>query len=558
MRNFSRTLLWQALSCTVLSVPLACAAQAQIRPDAGRTLESLQQSRPMLPPQPAEIALTLPGDPMSAADDGLPIAVQGFAIEGNTAIATPELQALLQPLAGQAATLAQLQAGAARITQLYRERGYPFAQAYLPAQTVEAGVVQVRVLEGRLGAVKLDNQSRQKAWVVEQPLARLQPGDLLRGDTLETSLLLLGDAAGLRAQATLQPGTETGTADLVVTAQDTPLVSGVLGADNHGNHYSGRLRASGSVQLHGALGLGEQMQLQGVLSNEHLRNYRLGYEMPLGPWSTRVGAGASRLNYALGKGFDALDAYGSAQVGSVFVSQPLVRRRGVNLNARLQYEQKRLTDNIGLHDTHERKRSNVTTLGLDGNWQDNLGGGAVSQWGVNWAHGRLRLGSDAQQQLDGQTARSGGSFQVLTADMARWQSLGGPWSLHGRMHAQWANKNLDSSEKMSLGGAHGVRAYPQGEASGDQGLLGTLELRYALDSAWQLSGFVDAGRVRFQHRPWSPGDNQRSLGGAGVGLQRHGPDWSLETALAWKVSGSKATSGPDRSPTLWVKVQRYF
>lgn len=558
MRKFVRTSLWYALGTTVSAFPLAVVAQGHVRPDAGQTLESLQQSRPVLPPAPPAISLTLPDDSASVgADEGPPIDVQGFVVEGNTAIATSELQELLQPLAGQTATLSQLQAGAARITRLYRERGYPFAQAYLPAQTVDAGVVQVRVLEGRLGAVRIDNRSRQQALVVEQPLARLQPGDLLRGDALETSLLLLGEASGLRAQATLQPGAETGTADLVVTAQDTPLASGVLGVDNHGNHHTGPLRASGSVQLYGALGLGEQIQLQGVLSNKDLRNYRLGYQMPVGPWSTRVGASAAHLTYALGHEFEALDVSGNAQVGSVFVIQPLVRQRRLNLNAKLQYEQKRLTDNIGQQDIHDKKRSNVTTLGLDGNWQDNLGGGAVSQWALGWGNGRLRLGSDAQQR-DSQTVRSAGSFQVLTADIARWQSLGGPWSLHGHLHGQWANKNLDSSEKMSLGGAYGVRAYPQGEASGDHGLLGSLELRYALDNDWQLSGFVDTGRVRFQHRPWSPGENGRSLSGAGVGLQRNGTDWSLETALAWKVSGSHATSVPDRSPRLWVKAQKYF
>ncbi len=446
----------------------------------------------------------------------------------------------------------------ARITQRYRERGYPFAQAYLPAQEVEDGLVRVSVLEGRLGAVQVDNQSRQQAWVVDAPLRPLQAGDVLRGDALETSLLLLNDVPGVRSQASLQPGADVGTSDLVVTVQDAPLVSGTLGLDNHGNRYTGQYRALASMQLNGALGLGEQIQLQGVLTNEQLRNYRLGYQMPVGPWSTRVGVSTSHLSYDLGKEFSALDAYGRAQVGTVFVSQPLMRSRGLNLNARLQHEKKRLTDDIGLYSSQAKKRSNVTTLGLDGNWQDRLGGGAVSQWELAWQHGQLRLGSDAQQQRDAQTALSAGSFQVLTAHLARWQALGGPWSLHGRASGQWANKNLDSSEKMGLGGAYGVRAYPQGEASGDKGLQATLELRYALASAWQLSGFMDAGQVQFQHSPWSAGKNRRSLSGAGLGVQRSGADWSLEASLAWKVSGTPATSAPDRSPRLWVKGQKYF
>ena len=555
MRSFSPTPLCSALTLALL--PLA--ASAQVQPDAGRALESLQQQRPTLP-APAPIELRLPETPGAGGADsgGTPVQVQRFAVEGNSVIATDELQALLAPLQGQSLTLAQLQGGAARVTQLYRERGYPFAYAYLPEQTVEGGLVRVAVLEGRLGTVRIDNASRQREAVVATPLERLQRGAVMRADALEESLLLLGDVAGVKAQASLQPGVEPGTSDLVVKAEDTPLASGAISADNYGNRYTGAYRASGNVQLNGALGMGEQIDLQTVLSNEQLRNYRLGYQMPVGPWNTRVGASLSHLDYELGEQFEALDAYGSAKVASLYAIQPLVRSRRVNLNARLQYDQKRLVDHVGATKTDERKRSNLTTLGLDGNWQDGIGGAAVNQWSLGWVHGRLRLGSDGQQARDAATARSAGSFQVLTASIARWQALSGPWSLHARANGQVSNSNLDSSEKMSLGGAYGVRAYPQGEASGDEGVQGTVELRYALAAGWQLSGFVDGGRVKLQHSPWAAGRNFRSLGGAGFGVQRTGADWSIETALAWRVDSGAARSAPDKSPRLWVKAQKYF
>lgn len=552
MRPFLITALRGA---ALVGLPLA--AGAQVFPDAGRALESLEQRRPALP-APAPIELHAPEAPAQyAGDGGTPIEVQRFAIEGNTAIDTEELLALVAPLTGQARTLSELEEGIARITRRYRERGYPFAYAYLPAQTVDAGLLKVAVIEGRLGAVRVDNASRQRG-AAAAPLARLTSGDVLRADALESSLLLLGDVSGLRAEATLQPGAALDTSDLVVKLTDAPLVSGALGADNFGNRYTGAYRALGSLQLNGALGLGEQIQLQAVATNEDMYNYRLDYQMALGPWSTRVGAGLSHLDYALDEEFSALNAYGSAKVASVHAIQPLVRSRGLNLNARLQFDQKRLTDHIGLYTSDERKRSHLTTLGLDGNWQDGVGGGAISQWGLAWVHGRLRLGSAAQQQRDALSARSEGSFQVLTANFARWQSLSGPWALHGRVNGQWANSNLDSSEKMSLGGGYGVRAYPQGEASGDHGLLAALELRYALTGSWQLSAFADAGKVKLQHRPWSAGNNHRRLSGAGVGLQRNGRDWSLETALAWRVGGVPATSAPDKRPRLWVKVQKLF
>lgn len=554
MTLFHRTPLWCALSLALLGLQ----AQAQALPDAGQLLESVEQRRPTLPP-PAAIDLQLPDTPLPAKDDGGPVIdVQRFAIDGNTAIATADLQALLQPLEGRALTLSELEAGAARITRLYRERGYPFAYAYLPEQTIEAGLVRVTVLEGRLGETRIENQSRQRGHVVATPLRRLRSGEVIHADALDASLLLLGDISGAHTRSRLQPGAEVGTTDLVVMVEDAPLVSGSLGVDNFGNRYTGTARASGNLQLNGALGLGEQIQLHGMLSNEHLRNYRLGYQMPLGPWNTQVGTSLSHLNYQTGRDFSVLDAYGSAKVASVHATQPLLRSRNVNLNARLSHDQKRLADHIGLHQSHAQKRSHLTTLGLNGNWRDTLGRRAVSQWDLSWSQGQLRLGSDGQRLWDALTTRSAGRFQVLNAQLARWQALGGPWSLHGRASGQWANKNLDSSEKMSLGGAYGVRAYPQGEASGDTGLLAALELHCALADAWQLSGFVDAGRVKLQQRPWSMDSNRRSLGGAGFGVRRHGEHWSLESTIAWRVGSGPATSAQQRSPNLLVKLQRYI
>jgi hypothetical protein len=51
-----------------------------------------------------------------------------------------------------------------------------------------------------------------------------------------------------------------------------------------------------------------------------------------------------------------------------------------------------------------------------------------------------------------------------------------------KLRGQWADTNLTSSEKFSLGGNDAVRAYPTGEAPGDRGWLATAELRYAFTS----------------------------------------------------------------------------
>ena len=111
---------------------------------------------------------------------------------------------------------------------------------------------------------------------------------------------------------------------------------------------------------------------------------------------------------------------------------------------------------------------------------------------------------------------------------------------------------------MSLGGAYGVRAFPQGEASADEGWQANVELRYALTPAWQLSAFVDHGEVRLNKNAWTDEDNRRSLSAAGVGASWAAYGWRVSASAAWKLGGGKPQSDDDKSPRAWVQAIRYF
>lgn len=105
-------------------------------------------------------------------------------------------------------------------------------------------------------------------------------------------------------------------------------------------------------------------------------------------------------------------------------------------------------------------------------------------------------------EVDQAGLRTQGKFHRLNLSVARLEKPPGDFSLFARFYGQWANRNLDSSEDFALGGPYGVRGYPVGEARGDMGVLGTLELRYDLPapSEWgqaQLAALLDGGHVRF-------------------------------------------------------------
>jgi hemolysin activation/secretion protein len=175
------------------------------------------------------------------------------------------------------------------------------------------------------------------------------------------------------------------------------------------------------------------------------------------------------------------------------------------------------------------------------------------------------ISSELDREADALTARTQGGFGKLDYSLARLQALGGPLSLYGAVRGQIAFDNLDSSEKMELGGAYGVRAYPEGEAYGDQGYIATLEGRLALGRVtrglpgqFQLITFVDVGAVDFAHDPWFPGPNRGHRSGVGAGLSWEGPGGLIARASYARRLTGPATSGPDNGGRAWFQIVKLF
>lgn len=536
---------------------LSLSVMAATLPDAGQSQQNIDQ-RPLQLPGKQRLELNLPDAPSTEAKAGGPsLQVKGFTLQGNSAIASEELLALLADLQGRTVSLGELQVGANRITQRYRERGYPLARAYLPAQEIDGGVVQIAVMEGRYGEVGLNNSSRVSDAALA-PINALKSGDAVRSAPLERSLLLLSDTPGVEVKSTLKPGASVGASDLLVDVQPGPLLSGSIDADNYGNRFTGEYRLGGTLNVNSPLGLGDRLSVRAMGSDEDQQYGRIAYQLPIGPWSTQVGVAYSDMDYELAKNFDELKAHGNARITSLFASQPLVRSRDFSLYAQLQFDDKRLKDDIDLFDSKSDKRSRVVIATLNGNSRDDLFRGGVNSFALAWSQGSLNIDGALNQAIDDLTAGTQGRFHKLNPSLVRLQRLTDRFSLYTQLQGQWADGNLDSSEKISLGGAYGVRAYPQGEASGDQGWLANLELRYALTDAWQLSTFADHGQVRLNKDTWSNGENHRSLSAAGVGARWATHDWQVNAVAAWKIGNDDPQSDVDRSPRLWAQVVRFF
>ena len=533
------------------------------QPAGGGQLQQIPPSA--LPQRPGpDIRIEHPDAPTDAVAEGARIRVNSLRVTGATLFPEDELIAAAGFTPGSDLTLPELRNLAAGITRFYNSRGYVLAQAYLPAQDVLEGAVTIAVIEGRYGAINVRNQSGVSDDVARRITAGLNTGDPVAIAPLERRLLLLSDIPGVLVHSTLSPGAEVGAADLTVDLARAPRLSGSLEADNAGNRYTGAYRFGGSVNYANATGFGDLLSLRLLASTKGLAYGRAAWQAPLG--DATVGVAYTHMQYELGREFRALDAGGTADIFSVFASYPLIRSRTANLYALASLDAKYLTDEIGLVSQVSDKEIQAVTLGLRGDSRDAFGGGGWNAGSLSWTSGDLNIESPLERAADAMSARSQGGFNKLQYAVSRLQAVSGPLSVYGAVRGQIATDNLDSSEKMELGGAYAVRAYPEGEAYGDEGYVATIEARLELDrwtgalpGRFQLIGFVDAGEVDFAHDPWFAGPNHARRSGGGIGLNWFGPqNLIVRASYARRFNDQISTSGPDETGRAWFQIVKLF
>jgi len=553
-------LLFCALGAALLHCEAGYAAPPP--PDAGQTLRELQP--PPTPDVPREIPpLTIEDHQESNPASDFRFTIKSVQITGNSKFPTPVLHALVEDVIGGEHSLTELRAAVARITDYYHQHGYPVARAYLPAQEIRDGAVTIGIIEGRLDKLVIENHARLSDARAAAYVNHVKEGDVIKSSEIDRRLLLLNETPGVGgSRATLQPGASVGTSELAITLIPGDLFSGDVEADNYGNRYTGQYRLGGTLNINSPLRIGDQVTLSALSSGKDLRYGRIGYQLPVGGDGLRAGIAYFDTRYRLGKEFSVLEAHGTGTGGSAFVVYPFILTQKSNMTGTLSLEERHLTDYADATATVTEKHLYLANLGLSGSLRDTLGGSGLSSANVSLALGDLTINSPDARLIDYFTVRTDGRYIRLSYSASRLQQLTSSTFMSVALSGQRANKNLDTSEKFSLGGADGVRAYPQGEDIGDEGYMVNLELRQKITSALQGILFYDTGSVTTNRQPFNGSlANSRKLAGPGVGMDVRLFGLQAKAALAWRTEGGEPNSIPAsaaHSPSAWVQLRGFF
>lgn len=478
--------------------------------------------QPQPPPRPLpDEAVPLTPTPAPTPPEALPpqtsteVFVQAIEVVGSTIFTPNDFAPIVAPIEGETVTLEQLQGVADQITQLYLDGGYITSRAVLTAQEVQAGMVQIQVIEGSLETIEVEgNQQVNTAYIRDRiTLGGRTP---LNQGRLEDQLRLLRlDPLFENVEASLRAGSGLGLSVLRVRVTEANPFFGQVSVDNYSPPSVGSERLGIAAGYRSPTGLGDEIYASYYRSTTGGSNvFDFYYRVPINPMNGAVLLRVSPSNYNItDPQFAVFDIEGNSTEYDLSIRQPLVRspREEFALTLGFAYrEGETLISDI------EVDSSTTSVLRFE---QDYIRRDPVGAWA---ARSQFNLGTGLLNASSG--AEPDGQFFSWLGQLQRVQVLNPDNLLILQTDVQLTPDALLPSQQFIIGGGQSIRGYRQNARVGDNGIRLSVEDRIALmrdesgAPTLQVAPFADIGSVWNADNNPNTQPDQTFLASLGVGL----------------------------------------
>jgi len=470
------------------------------------------------------------------------------------------------PMEVQTLDFTQLLRARSAITQLYINCGYITSGAILPPQTPEDqnNIVTIQVIEGELEDITVTGLDRLRPSYVRSRLAIAGSAPLNQRQLVEGLQLLQLNPLIQRISADLQTGTRPGTSILAVNVTEADTFDITLDLNNNRSPSVGDFQRGVTFSQDNLLGFGDAFYFN-YNNTDGSNGIETGYTVPINPRNGTIGL---RFGYTgsevIEEPFDVLEISSESYFYEASYLQPVFQRPTEEVV-------------LGLTLSHQESQ---TELGIDDIGPFPLSRGADDEGRTRVSAIRFTqtwLRRDPRQVL---AFRSQFSVGVDALDATinddplpdsrffAWRGQG-QWVrllndsgvlLLVRSDLQLTGDSLLPLEQFGLGGQDSVRGYRQDALLTDNGINGTMEVRFPVlripEQNAQLSivPFLDAGIGWNADSETDPED--QVLLGTGLGvLWELGDD--LTVRLDWGIPLIDINNDGD-SQNTWQENGVYF
>lgn len=482
-------------------------AEAVQAPEPVQAAASAARVSPDKPVHVAPKAKAPKSDVIQAAD--VHLIVREIKFEGNTAFSQAELKDVVSEFIGQELTLEQAMAIPSRVTKHYQNNQMVARATLVGALAREDGVLKIGIIESQIKPAQLDKALATLA-VIEptpvpvpmaeppKPVAELPPSIPVPTPTSGQSQEDAETAFILK-----QYGRKSRQYELVL--------------DNNGYASTGSTRVGAGLVWNDALSKGDTLSFQG-LKSQGSQYLQAAYNWATGIDGLKLGAYLSAFNYDVVNDLQtAVNLSGDGVKKGLMLAYDLVNNASERSTLGLTYDVKSLNTTAAIYADSAYYDTQVMGIKFKGFEREMAPGGAVLAYDATLSKGTVDMSNSPNQAADLAGEHTTGDFSKLRLSLSVLQPLVGVHSFYTGLTLQRADKNLDASEKIYLGGPLGVRAYGVGEGTGSDGELLNFEFRHKLGATTTLSEFYDWGRVRAKHDSNAVG-NTATLHGFGLSL----------------------------------------
>jgi hemolysin activation/secretion protein len=282
--------------------------------------------------------------------------------------------------------------------------------------------------------------------------------------------------------------------------------------DNTGSWTFGADRFTGGVSKSSLLLDGDKLDVMGLktmdiggLDARGMYYGRVSYEIPVVPLGARLSVWSSGLHYQALSGLTASsNATGQSLEAGTGVYRPMYIGSAFSAMGHVEYVEKWEKDFLLTQVVSADKESHNGRVKVDLDYA--LAPTQALGANLGATVGSIDLSGDPGALAQDQKGpRVNGTFAKFEGDgkwLGRW---GSAQKIDTRLEAkgQYANKNLDSMEKFSLGGPSGLRAFSVSEAAGDAGYIVNAEMGYAVLPWLRAATFYDVGGITRIRNPYA-------------------------------------------------------
>lgn len=516
-----------------------------------RQLQEEYEAKPLdARPEAPQVEIDVPEDRLDVPD-GTCVEIRRIVLHGVESLPVEEVHGWVESFEGRRLCMREIYELCTIIQQGYGKRGYFLARAYPPAQTIEEGVLEIEVLEGRVGRISVEGNQRYSTKFIESYFDKFK-GKALQYDSFMRALLLLNDNKELEAGAIFSKGKEVGTADVIVRVKDERPLSLYLNANNYGRKLTTNFRTGGRFEAGNLFMYGDLFSLVEVVGFPLNALYFTSgsYKVPLNRNGTFL-----ELSYLYSfftiEELTELEMKGHSNIGTIKGSHAITRSRGMRI------------DGFGLFDYMDIKNLSLGTTTSYDKLRVLRGGVTIDDLGSATARHYLNLKASVGipnflgglSSVSNECSRqgAGGLFVKFNADYDYLKSFATYYFFTAHASLQGSPYKLAVPEEVYLGGADTVRGFPVAVVLGDSGYHVNLEWKmpvpiladmrfFMAKKKWkevmQIVGFLDHGGAFFY------GGSDNFLWGSGIGMRFQGPGGlSLSVDVGFPLNHNNFATG---------------